>query len=325
MNARSTVTPVPTSTAAGAATPASAAATAAAAPGRGGRKPRAERVKDAAWYVGCLLVAAVTVVPLLWTLGTSLTPGGEILSGGVRLWPEHLTFDNYVEAFNRVPFAQYFFNSMVIGVGGALANMFLGSMAGYAFARLDFRGRRPLFWLFISSMMVPSIVTMIPLFLVLRNMPLLGGNDLVGDGGLGLINTFWAVILPGAAGPFAMFMMKQHFEDMPGDYAEAARLDGASELRIFAMIYLPLARPALAVLGVMTFQAGWNNFLWPLIVLSSRDMMTVQVGLAAFMHEYETDYGPLMAGTVIACIPVIVVFILGQRWLVQGSTYTGVK
>ncbi|HEY0187232.1 MAG TPA: carbohydrate ABC transporter permease [Cellulomonas sp.] len=289
------------------------------------RPARRKRGKDVAWYVACLLVTAVTVVPLVWTVGTSLTPSGEILSGGVRLWPEHLTLDNYVEAFGRVPFGRYFLNSLIIGVGGAAANLLLGSLAGYAFARLDFRGRRPLFWLFISSMMVPSIVTMIPLFLVLRNMPLAGGNDILGDGGLGLINTFWAVILPGASGPFAMFMMKQHFEDMPGDYAEAARLDGAGELRIFTMIYLPLARPALAVLGVLTFQAGWNNFLWPLIVLNSRDMMTVQVGLAAFMHEYETDYGPLMAGTVIACIPVIVVFVLGQRWIVQGSTYTGVK
>jgi multiple sugar transport system permease protein len=174
-------------------------------------------------------------------------------------------------------------------------------------------------------MLVPSVITMIPQFLVLHFIPLAGGNDLLGHGGVGLINTFWAVILPGAAGPFAVFMMRQQFGSIDGAFAEAARLDGASELRIFGQIYLPLVRPGLAVLAILTFQAGWNNFLWPLIVLNSPDMMTIQVGLAVFRNQYDTSYGPLMAGTVLACIPTILVFIFFQRWIIEGAASTGVK
>ena len=179
--------------------------------------------------------------------------------------------------------------------------------------------------MFLSSLMIPGIITMIPSFLILRSIPFAGGNDVFGQGGLGLINTYWAVIIPGAAGAFAVFFMKQFFETLPDELGEAARIDGASEFRIFAIIYFPLAKAGLAVLGIISFQAGWNNFLWPLIVLNSQDMMTVQVGLASFVNNYETAFGPLMAGTVIASLPVLLVFLFAQRYIIEGVAHVGSK
>lgn len=287
-------------------------------------RTRHPRLRTVSWYAGVTVICVVTVFPLVWTILTSLKPRAEILAGDSFL-PVAATLDNYAEVLRTVPFGQYFVNTLVIGAGGALANLLLGSLAGYAFARLRFRGKTALFWVLVSSMTIPSIVVMIPMFLVLRFFPLAGGNDVLGQGGVGLINTFWAVILPGAAGAFAVFMMRQHFADLPGSLAEAARIDGAGEFRIFWRIYLPLVKPGLATLAILTFQAGWNNFLWPLIVLNDRSKMTVQVGLAAFRSQYETDYGPLMAGTVIACLPVLLLFAIGQRWVVEGSAQTGIK
>jgi len=283
------------------------------------------RVRSAVWYVTASLISVVTVFPLVWTILTSIRPESEILSSGFNFWPRTATLENYRQAFEQVPFLRYLVNSFIIGAGGTALNLLLGSMAGYAFARLTFRFREPLFWLLISAMMVPGVITMIPWFLILHGFPLVGGNDILGHGGVGFINTFWAVILPGAAGPFATFMMRQQFASIDGAFAEAARIDGAGEVRIFSRIYLPLVRPGLAVLAILTFQAGWNNFLWPLIVLTTQDMMPIQVGLAVFRKQYETAYGPLMAGTLVACIPVIVLFILFQRWIIEGTTSAALK
>lgn len=284
------------------------------------------RVRTALWFAGCVLVSVCTVAPLLWTLVTSLRDPGEILATrGLDLVPDRVTLDNYREALTSVPFGRYALNSMFLGVVGVATNLFFGSLAGYAFAKLPFRGRRAAFGVLLSSMMIPGIVTMVPLFLVLRHFPLAGGNDVLGEGGLGFINSFWAVILPGAAGTFAVFFMKQFFETLPDDLGEAARLDGAGEFRIFWQVYLPLVKAGLAVLAVLTFQAGWNNFVWPLIVLNADDKMTVQVGLSSFVTNYNTSYGPLMAGTVIASLPVVVVFLLAQRWIVEGVAHVGGK
>ena len=277
------------------------------------------------WWIAVCVMSVVTVAPLLWTLATSFKPAGEILRDALSFIPRSPTLDNYIQVFTTVPFARYFVNTLIVAVGGVVCNLFLGSMAGYALAKLEFRGRRAVFLVYLASMMIPSIVTMIPTFLVLRQIPLIGGNDISGHGGMGLINTYWAVILPGAAGAFAVFFMKQFFESIPDELGEAARVDGAGELQIFLRIYLPLAKSGLAVLGLLTFQSGWNNFLWPLIVLNDPKMMTVQVGLAGFTNNYSTDYGPLMAGTVVTMLPVLLLFLFSQRWIVEGIAHTGGK
>ncbi|WP_099221041.1 carbohydrate ABC transporter permease [Listeria costaricensis] len=281
--------------------------------------------KNILWYIGAIIISLITVVPLIWTLSTSFKSDGEILSNTLSFIPQDFTLDHYKEVFQTTPFARYLFNSMVLAVGGVITNLFFGSLAGYAFAKLPFKGKKATFMVFLGSMMIPSVVTMIPSFLVLKNFPLVGGNDIFGHGGIGLINTYWAILLPGAAGAFSIFFMKQFFESLPSELAEAARMDGCSEFKIFWRIYMPLAKTALATLGIMTFQSGWNQFMWPLIVLNSQEMMTVQVGLAAFQYNESANYGALMAGTVLATLPVLIVFIFAQKYFVQGIAHEGGK
>lgn len=277
------------------------------------------------WYIGVILISITTIAPFLWTVATSFKSSGEILAGSMSIIPENFTWDNYKEVFTAMPFFVYLKNSLILAVGGVATNLFFGSLAGYTFGQLNFRGKKSLFVIFLASMMIPGIVTMIPSFIVLRSFPSVGGNNLLGQGGLGLINTYWAILLPGAAGAFAIFFMKQFFEQLPRELGESARMDGASEFVIFIKVYLPLAKPALATLGIMTFQAGWNAFMWPMIVLNSDQMKTVQVGLAAFQYNYNTNYGPLMAGTIIAILPVLVLFIFAQKYYIQGIAEAGIK
>lgn len=277
------------------------------------------------WYAGVILISLTTVMPFLWTISTSFKSDSEILSGAMNLIPKVFTLDHYKEVFTTMPFQKYLKNSLILATGGVLTNLFFGSLAGYAFGQLKFKGKKPIFLVFLASMMIPGIVTMIPTFIVLRSFPMVGGNNIMGQGGLGLINSYWAILLPGAAGAFSIFFMKQFFEQLPKELGESARIDGASDFKIFWNVYLPLAKPSLTTLGIMTFQAGWNAFMWPMIVLNSDEMKTVQVGLAAFQYNYNTNYGPLMAGTIISTLPVLVIFIFAQRNYVQGLANTGIK
>ncbi|MEV0384808.1 carbohydrate ABC transporter permease [Nonomuraea sp. NPDC050643] len=275
-------------------------------------------------FYGALTVAGLfMLLPFLWSLSTSLKPDDEIIALPIKWLPGSITFEHYRSAFTTVPFARHFANSMLLAVGGVVTNLVLGSLAGYAFARLPFRGSRLLFRVLLASMMVPAVVTLVPSFLIVKNLPLAGGNDLAGQGGVGLLNTYWAVLLPGAVGAFAVFMMRQFFLALPKDLGEAARVDGCPEFRIFWRIYLPLCRPALATLAVFTFVAGWNGFLWPLIVLNDPDMSTIQMSLAAFSFNKQTDYGPLMAGSIVAMLPTLLLFAFGQRYLTRGLAFTG--
>ncbi|MEO3798132.1 carbohydrate ABC transporter permease [Nonomuraea sp. B10E15] len=276
-----------------------------------------------AFYGVLTVVGLFMLLPFLWSLSTSLKPDEDIIALPVKWLPGSITFEHYWSAFTTVPFARHFANSMLLAVAGVATNVLLGALAGYAFARLAFRGNRLLFRLLLASMMVPPVVTLVPSFIIVRSMPLAGGNDLAGQGGAGLLNTYWAVILPGAVGAFAVFMMRQFFLALPKDLGEAARVDGCREFRIFWSIYLPLCRPALATLSVFTFVAGWNGFLWPLIVLNDPDMMTIQMSLAAFSFNQKTDYGPLMAGSIVAMVPTLLLFAFGQRYLTRGLAFTG--
>jgi len=282
-------------------------------------------LKSTGWYIAAIAIALVAVYPFLWMLSTSFKPETEIFKNPTSLIPQNATFQNYFDVFDTIPFFTYFKNSLILAVGGVLTNLFFGSLAGYTFAKLKFKGKKTISLTFLASMMIPSVVTMIPSFLVLKNFPLVGGNNILGQGGMGFINSFWAILLPGAAGAFAIFFMKQFFETLPSELAEAGRIDGCSEFGIFSRIYLPLIKPAAVTLGIMTFQSGWNSFMWPLIVLNSEKMMTVQVGLSTFRYNYSTNYGALMAGTVIATIPTLLVFIFAQKYYVEGIAFSGGK
>ncbi len=286
---------------------------------------KAKKVRSFFWYIGALIISLITVYPFLWMIATSFKPEAEIYSNSLSLFSDQFSLANYEKAFEVVPFGRYFLNSFYLAAMGVLTNVFLGALAGYSFAKLKFRGRRTMFSLLLSSMMIPGVITMIPQFLVLKSFPLVGGNNIFGQGGQGLINHYAAIILPGAVGAYAVFFMKQFFESLPDDLAEAARVDGCSEFRIFWNIYLPLILPAAITLGIMTFQSGWNSFMWPMIVLNSKDMMTVQVGLAAIQNQYNTQYGPQMAGTVISVIPTLLLFIFAQKYYIQGIAFSGGK
>lgn len=280
-------------------------------------------VREAAIYTLLCAVGLVMALPFAWSLLTSLKIDAEIFSS--RWLPTQLTLQHYVDAFTLVPFGRYFVNSLAMGAMGVASNLFFGALAGYTYAWLRFPGREWLFRLQLASMMIPGVVTMIPSYLILRSVPFAGGNDAFGQGGFGLLNSYWAVVLPGAAGAFAVFMMRQFFLTLPGELAEAARIDGCGEFRIFWQIYLPLCRPALATLAIFTFQAGWNAFLWPMIVFSDPEMSTVQMGLQAFSFNRATDYGPMMAASVVVMLPVIALFIYAQRYFTQGVAFSGGK
>ncbi|MFF2091587.1 carbohydrate ABC transporter permease [Paenibacillus sp. NPDC058174] len=276
-------------------------------------------------YAVALLISVAMFLPFLWSVITSFKPDEEIFSVPIRFLPSKITFEHYIAAFETVPFARYFMNSFYLAVMGVLTNLFFGSLSGYAFAKLSFRLKQPIFRVLLMAMMIPGIVTMIPSFYVLMKFPFLGGNDWMGSGGYGLVNSFWAIILPGASGTFAVFFMRQFFLTLPSDMMEMARIEGAGEFRIFLRIYLPLTKPALATLGIFTFQAGWNAFLWPMIVLNDPMKHTIQMGLQAFSYNHQTDFGPMMAGAIIAILPILILFILLQKYFVQGIAFSGVK
>lgn len=277
------------------------------------------------WYLAGSLIAVCTVYPFLWMIATSFKETVEIYARPLSLIPQTPTFQNYQNVMETVPFFLYFKNSFILAATGVVTNVFFGALAGYGFARLRFKGKKILFSILLSSMMIPGIVTLVPQFVVLRKFPLFGGNNLFGQGGRGMINSFWAIILPGACGTYAVFFMKQFFETLPSELAEAGRIDGANEFRIFAQIYLPLIKPAAMTLGIMTFQSGWNNFMWPLIVLNDSSKYTIQIGLSLFKTNYQTNYGAMMGGTVIATLPILIMFIFAQRYFIEGIAFSGSK
>ncbi|MEK4237752.1 carbohydrate ABC transporter permease [Paenibacillus sp. FSL H7-0714] len=277
------------------------------------------------YYIVCIVIAIVMFLPFYWSVLTSLKPDEEIFAMPIRWFPSHLTLEHYRKAFTTVPFALFFWNSLVLAVAGVLANLFFGSISGYAFAKLNFKLNKPIFRVLLAAMMIPGIVTMIPTVYVMRHIPFFGGNDIFGSGGNGLMNSFWGIILPGASGTFAVFFMRQFFLTLPSDMMEMARIEGCGEFKIFWRIYLPLTKPALATLSIFTFQAGWNSFLWPMIVLNDPDKATIQMGLQAFSYNFQTDYGPMMAGALVAILPILVLFLALQRYFVQGIAFSGIK
>lgn len=282
-------------------------------------------VRETLFYAGLIVMGMIMFLPFLWALSTSFKPNTEIFTIPIRWIPSQITFEHYQDAFSTIPYARYFMNSLLLAVAGVASNLFLGSMAGYAFAKMRFLGSRSLFRGLMTSMMIPGVVTLVPSFIILRSIPLAGGNNWLGIGGYGLLNSFWAVILPGAAGAFAVFMMRQFFLTLPDELGEAARIDGAGEFRIFLQIYFPLSKPALATLALFTFQAGWNAFLWPLLVLNDPNLKTIQIGLQAFSYDRSTEYGALMAASMVAMLPMIGLFLYAQSYFREGIAFTGTK
>ncbi len=256
-------------------------------------------------------MAFLTVAPFLWMLLASFKDLGEILQYPPTWIPQRIILDNFVNAFQAAPFGRFYFNSLFVASAVTLGQLFTCSLAAYAFARLQFPGRDILFYIFLGTMMVPGQVTMIPGFMVLH--------------WLGWIDTYAALIVPGLASAFGTFLLRQFFLTIPRDLEDAAAIDGCSRFGVLWRIILPLSRPALATLAIFTFMGVFNDFLWALIVISSEDLKTVQLGLAIFRDRYQTDWGQLMAASVTATLPILLVFFFAQKYFIRGITLSGLK
>jgi multiple sugar transport system permease protein len=255
--------------------------------------------------------AAVILLPFVWMLATSLKTEGEIFSAPYRLFSPHPTWQAYLDVWRRIPFGRFFFNSVVFAGAVTVISLFLDSLAAYAFARLRFPGRDILFWVVLATLMVPFQITLIPLFLTVNH--------------LGWLDTYQGLIVPRATNAFGIFLLRQFFVSLPSELDDAGRVDGASELRIYAQIILPLSGPALATLAIFHFMYNWNDFLWPLVITSSPDMRTVPAGLTLFMGTHVIEHPILMAGATISLLPLAIAFLFLQRYFVRGVAMTGLK
>lgn len=264
-------------------------------------------------YVILILCAVSMLLPFLWMVSTSFMTNEEVFSYPIKFLPSKLDFSNYVNVFSSMPVAKYFLNSLFVSVVTTIGQIIIASMAGYAFARFEFRGKEVLFIIILMTMMVPPQVNIIPLFYLMRE--------------FGWINTYFGLIVPGFFGGFGIFLMRQWFVKMPKSLEEAAKIDGSNNFEIFFKIAIPLAVPAVMTLAVFTFVSTWNSFMWPLIVTNTDNMRTLPVALAAFKGSYRETivWGELMACSVISVIPVIGVFLLGKKYFINDLLAGSIK
>lgn len=261
-------------------------------------------------YAGVTLGAAAMLFPLAWTVITSITPDGS-LAGGPTLLVKDPTLDAYRTLLDALPMVRIVANSFAIAIATTLFQLITGSMAAYAFARMTFRGKNIVFGLYLATLMIPMQVLVVPLFI---EMTRLGVND-----------TYFALLAPSVASAFGIFLLKQAIEGVPRELDEAATIDGAGHLRIFATIIVPLIRPAMATLAVFAFMSSWNSFLWPLVVIRSPELMTLPLGLATLHGQFTTEWNVVMAGSVVSIVPIAIVYLLAQRHIIAGLAHTGLK
>jgi multiple sugar transport system permease protein len=269
------------------------------------------RLKFLAVNGALLLLAFLTALPLLWMISASLMPAGEAMSLPARLVPSRPTLQHYETLFTRLDVGRTFLNSLLLASSITAISLLCNSMAGYAFAKLRFRGRDRLFALLLATLVVPPQVTVLPLFLEIR--------------ALGLVNSFGGVIVAAIATVFGIFLIRQFAQGIPDELLDAARLDGASELRIYWTVVLPMLRPILVTLGVFTFLSSWNDFMWPLIVLTDESKYTLPVAIANLSGEHVLDTELMMAGAVITVLPGLLLFLCLQKQYIEGITMGSIK
>ncbi len=289
-----------------------------------GAQKRSKVVEQALIWIVLLMGSILFLIPLFWMISTSFKERSLILQVPPVWIPDPFVIKNYMYAWSGKPFisavgvyvpslplVRYFLNSFLVASSTMVFNLFFDSLAGYAFAKYEFPGRRVFFVFILSTMVVPFYVIMIPVFLVVRS--------------LGWYDTYYALIIPGIAGPFGIFLMKQFIHTIPSELLDAGRIDGCSEFRLYWNIVLPLAKPALAALGIFVFIGNWNSFIWPLIVTESKLMRTIPLGLAMLNAAHGADYGLIMAVSTCALVPLLIVFVLFSKGIVKGIVLTGIK
>jgi len=256
-------------------------------------------------------VAVVALFPLYWLVTTALTPSEAAIKVPPSLVPSEPTIDNFIRLFEQAPIIAWALNSLIIAVAIMIGHVVFDSMAGYAFAKKRFPGKGLLFVLIVSSLMIPVHVTLVPRFILVSE--------------IGLVNNPLGVILPSIADVFGIFLMRQFISSLPSELEDAARVDGASEWQVFWRVVMPLSRPAVATVAIFSFVGAWNAFLWPLIVLSRRELLTLPVGVATLQQEFTQNIGMVMAGAAIGAIPMIILFLVFQRYFLEGVRVGGLK
>jgi multiple sugar transport system permease protein len=279
---------------------------------RSARQGRGQAVRHLLVYAVLLVAVAATMLPFVWMVLGSLKSQGEILRNPTGFLPAHPGLGNYARWFRDFHIQKFFLNSMIVAVVTVAGNLIFCSMVAYALAKLEFPGKRVVFLLVMITLMVPGVVTFVPLFVLISK--------------LGLVNTYASLFLPFLTGPLGVFLMRQFMLGIPDELIEAARLDGASELRIFARIVMPLCGAPLATLGILTFLGSWNNFLWPLVAAQSDDKYTLPVALSLYsIGQNATNYALLLAGSVLVIGPIVLVFVFLQRYFTQSIATAGIK
>ncbi|PKO11757.1 MAG: carbohydrate ABC transporter permease [Chloroflexi bacterium HGW-Chloroflexi-10] len=282
------------------------------------RKPlltyrQSKLLKKVGLYAILIFVSLLIIVPMLWMLSTSFKIKSQLFTKEIFWIPKVFTLENYTKILNNpsLPIARWFLNTLGVASVFTALVVFVDALAGYAYARLEFPGRKQLFGIVLATLFLPGVMFLIPNFVTVNK--------------LGMMNNYWGVIVPGLAGVFGVFFMRQFYESIPKELEEAAEIDGATQFQAFFQIVLPLAKPALATLAVISFLASWNDFLWPLLVLKDRNIQTLQPGLRTLQGAYTSEYGLMMAGAVLVAIPVLLIYIFLQRFIIQSVATTGLK
>ena len=276
-------------------------------------------------YIFLIIGAIVMIMPFVWMVSTSVKPDREIFGDTIRWIPTELDLQNYSDAFEQTNMPRLFLNTVIVTAVAVASQVLLGSMAGYAFARLQFRGKMLLFFALLTTMMVPFEVLIIPVFLLIKFFPLAGGNDLLGQGGTGLINTLGGIMFPNFVSVFGVFLFRQFYLSFPKEIEEAAIVDGCSRIGVYWRILIPNSKPVMGTMALFAFLWSWNDFLWPLVVVKEDSLKTIQLGLSVFDQEQGTAWAELMAASVMAVVPVIILYIFLQRFLVSGGLTSGLK
>ena len=282
-----------------------------------------KKIYHVIWAAAMTLASLIMLTPILMMVTTSFKTMDEIRSAVFSFLPEKISLDNYIMAMSNGNWLVYFRNSLLITLLAVIFSLLFNSIAGYAFARLKFRGSGVLFGLLMVGLMMPAQVTMLPTFLIMARFPLAGGNNILGVGGKGLINTFAGLIIPLVSGSYGVFLCKQFYENFPRSLDEAAEIDGANKWKTFFTIYIPNSKAILATLGLMKSVSVWNDYLWPLVMTNSDNRKTVQLALTMFKVDTSIQWNQLMAASVMVALPMVILFLCCQKYFVEGIVTSG--
>lgn len=269
------------------------------------------RIQHSVLFVVLLVIGLTMLVPFFWTLSSSLKYDREIFEYPIKWIPEVLRWSNYEEVWTRVNFLTYYLNTIKLSLIVTIGQVVTCSLAAYSFAKMDYPGRDKIFLCYLATMMVPWHAIMIPQFIIIKN--------------LGFYDSHWSIILMNLFSAFGVFLLRQFMLGIPMELSEAARIDGCGELKIYSQIIMPMCKPGLATLVVFTFNFMWNDYMGPMIYLNTDKLKTMQIGLAAFRTEYGAEYGLIMAGTVCSLLPMVLIYCVAQKYLIEGIAFSGLK